>query len=498
MPPVLSFSYFAADIISAVQFDHSGDYLATGDQGGRVVLFERISTQPAQLDVHLDQRELSPQHIPPFEFRYLTEFQSHDPEFDYLKSLEIEEKINQVRWLRRWGASSTHSLLTTNDKTIKLWKVYEKRITCLSEFNLQNGSSTLNRAASVTMESPNKLAASALTGRHSTNTVLRVPKVVSTETVLASRCRRVYSAAHTYHINAISLSYDQETFISADDLRINLWNLDRADTSFNIVDIKPSSMEDLTEVITSADFHPQSSHIFAYSSSKGCIRLADMRIAALCDNHAKLFEDPDPTGPRSFFSDIIASINDVRFTGPSGDLILSRDYMTLKLWDVRSEAAPIEVIPVQEPLRQRLSDLYESDAIFDKFSCCSSGDGQHYATGTYSNFFRVAGRGGSGSGSGGYHHGTLLEASRDPMRRRLQMPAKIHSRFVGFGRGPVRVRNGGGSGGAPLPAEDAITTDLSARVTHLSWHPSDNVIATAAQNSLYVFHGKNPSRPDFW
>lgn len=30
-----------ADIISSVEFDHTGDYLATGDKGGRVVLFER-------------------------------------------------------------------------------------------------------------------------------------------------------------------------------------------------------------------------------------------------------------------------------------------------------------------------------------------------------------------------------------------------------------------------------------------------------------------------
>jgi len=32
---------FTADIISTVEFDHTGDYLATGDKGGRVVLFER-------------------------------------------------------------------------------------------------------------------------------------------------------------------------------------------------------------------------------------------------------------------------------------------------------------------------------------------------------------------------------------------------------------------------------------------------------------------------
>ena len=29
------------DIISAIEFDKSGEHLATGDRGGRVVLFER-------------------------------------------------------------------------------------------------------------------------------------------------------------------------------------------------------------------------------------------------------------------------------------------------------------------------------------------------------------------------------------------------------------------------------------------------------------------------
>ena len=31
----------SADIISTVEFDATGNYLATGDKGGRVVLFER-------------------------------------------------------------------------------------------------------------------------------------------------------------------------------------------------------------------------------------------------------------------------------------------------------------------------------------------------------------------------------------------------------------------------------------------------------------------------
>lgn len=46
-------------------------------------------------------------------------------------------------------------------------------------------------------------------------------------------------------------------------------------------------MEELTEVITAAEFHPIECSMFAYSSSKGTVRLCDMRESALCDRHSK-------------------------------------------------------------------------------------------------------------------------------------------------------------------------------------------------------------------
>lgn len=55
----------------------------------------------------------------------------------------------------------------------------------------------------------------------------------------------------------------------------------------DIVDIKPANMEELTEVITAAEFHPNECNLLVYSSSKGSIRLCDMRAAALCDRHSK-------------------------------------------------------------------------------------------------------------------------------------------------------------------------------------------------------------------
>ena len=100
-----------ADIISTVEFNHTGELLATGDKGGRVVVFQR--EQESKNQVHRRGA-----------YNAYSTFQSHEPEFDYLKSLEIEEKINKIRWLPQQNAA--YSLLSTNDKTVKLWKVSER------------------------------------------------------------------------------------------------------------------------------------------------------------------------------------------------------------------------------------------------------------------------------------------------------------------------------------------------------------------------------------
>ncbi|KAA8588909.1 hypothetical protein FQN60_010254, partial [Etheostoma spectabile] len=80
-----------ADIISTVEFNHTGELLATGDKGGRVSKSEPFSQG---------------------EYNVYSTFQSHEPEFDYLKSLEIEEKINKIRWLPQQNAAQF--LLSTN------------------------------------------------------------------------------------------------------------------------------------------------------------------------------------------------------------------------------------------------------------------------------------------------------------------------------------------------------------------------------------------------
>ncbi|KAE9584672.1 putative transcription factor WD40-like family [Lupinus albus] len=492
------------DIISAIEFDKSGDHLATGDRGGRVVLFDRTDAKDhggSRSD--LERMDYSANRHP--EFHYKTEFQSHEPEFDYLKSLEIEEKINKIKWCQT--ANGALFLLSTNDKTIKFWKVQEKKVKKISDMNVDPSKAMGNGSIASSSSSSNSRPHIANGGspdrsyNYPSNDFsfppggipsLRLPSVTSHETSLMARCRRVYAHAHDYHINSISnnskfcwnpkcpfvswflegkeremkglrvfLQVDGETFISADDLRINLWNLEISNQSFNIVDVKPANMEDLTEVITSAEFHPTHCNILAYSSSKGSIRLVDLRQSALCDSHAKIFEEQEPHGSRSFFTEIIASISDIKF-GKEGRYILSRDYMTLKLWDINMDSGPVATFQVHEYLRPKLCDLYENDSIFDKFECCLSGDGLRVATGSYSNLFRVFGC------APGSTEATTLEASKNPMRR--QVPT--HSRSLGN----TGVDANGNS------------FDFTTKLLHLAWHPSENSIACAAANSLYMYY----------
>lgn len=56
---------------------------------------------------------------------------------------------------------------------------------------------------------------------------------------------------------------DGETFMSADDLRINLWNMEIGNRCFNIVDMKPSDMEDLTGNLLFFD-HLRLKYCFGY------------------------------------------------------------------------------------------------------------------------------------------------------------------------------------------------------------------------------------------
>lgn len=198
------------DILSSLEFNEDGRYLAVGDNGGRVILFqqEEAHTTPQQ-EMVFDMESESESES----YKFFSEFQSHEREFDYLNSTEIQERINCIQWLP--SNPDSLFLLSANgrfcclrsrlDKTIKLWKVSEK---CVGPvpcpiLDRKNGSG----------RSP-------------------APPDPPTYSIVPQN-KRVYSHAHSFNINTLSALSDGETFLSADDFRINLWNLEVSNQSFS-------------------------------------------------------------------------------------------------------------------------------------------------------------------------------------------------------------------------------------------------------------------------
>lgn len=114
--------------------------------------------------------------------------------------------------MRHLNTSNAAPRTWLTDKTVKLWKIREKKlkkVTCAGSNATKEGSRQHNRRA------------------------LALPQVSVAGTTVAASLRRVFANAHAYHVNSVDPNSDGEHFISADDLRINLWNLEITDRSFS-------------------------------------------------------------------------------------------------------------------------------------------------------------------------------------------------------------------------------------------------------------------------
>ena len=444
-----TFSDFTdADIISAVQFDSTGEFLATGDKGGCIGVYQTANSSKSSKSVRdssVNKRKafqnFSPKIKKPVtsKYRFFAEFQSHEPEFDYLKSLEIEERINQIKWCKR--GSNSLMLISTNDKTMKLWKITEKQTVEVARMN--NVSARRNNSALSVDQ-------------------IRIPKITRGERVVTASLRRKYANAHAYHINSISVCSNGMEFLSSDDLRINVWMLDDPQRTYNIVDIKPENMEDLTEVITSACYHPKDASIFLYTSSCGQVKQGDLRMSRNKESDFTSFVS-QAENEKSFFSEIIASISDCKYSN-DGNHIFSRDYMKLKIWDRRMSHKPLRNIPINTRLTDKLSDLYENDCIFDKFEF-STGRKLNFVTGSYDHEFHVYDS-----------HGKLeqsLSANRESITSRRMSTGKTINFNTRRVMGERRNKNG--------------EINYDQKVLHTAWHPTQDMIAVAAGTFTHLY-----------
>lgn len=330
------------------------------------------------------------------------------------------------------------------------------------------------------------------------------------DNIIAAIPRKVYSNAHAYHIHSISVNSDQETYISADDLRINLWNLNISDQSFSkipyhrygpfiltpaldIVDIKPVNMEELTEVITATEFHPSHCNQFMYSSSKSNIKLADMREAALCDAHAKcqfnayslalslIKRNHQALRKKKIRRRVHSSLKSYRLS-PMWNLVmmavtsspetiyhwrfgmstwrasLSKLFLYTTIY-VASFVTCTKMIASLTNLNA-YGVAMTSECMVYQFRSALMMRHRHVLTGSYHNYFRI------------YDTDTLndvvLQADKSAFKAK-----KVGGPLPG-------AKNAGKNGAAARGLRDAMqldTLDFNKKILHASWHPRENTIA---------------------
>lgn len=173
-----------------------------------------------------------------------------------------------------------------------------------------------------------------------------------------------------------------------------------------------------------------------------------------------MYEEEEDPSNKSFFSEIISSVSDVKFSR-DGRYILSRDYLTLRIWDLNMDNKPIKTVNVHDHLRPKLCDLYENDCIFDKFECTWSGDGEHILSGSYNNNFHIYDKNAETD--------VVLQADKSAFKAK-----KVGAQKKGLnGKGA-----GKGANGTRTPV-DVDNIDFNKKILHASWHPKEDTIAVS-------------------
>ncbi|KAM7539914.1 hypothetical protein Aperf_G00000038296 [Anoplocephala perfoliata] len=454
--------------ISVLEFNKEGTHLAYGNSDGILsILVLGQSRSDTGLSTHACSK--------PYQ-----SFLSHEPEFDCLKSQAIEEKLTFIRWLNSSGPS--HFLLSANERTIKLWRVAEVPLREMDNLNFPTESGSRRKVA---IRTNSDIKVPRWRSRPSDNKVVRVYN------------KKVYARGHGFSLTGLALFLDQQTFLSSDPLRINLWHYDVDYEAFTIVDLMPDRIEDITHLITGLTTSPSSPSLFAYSTNRGSIRVCDTRSTALCDKPA-LEIDNLAASEQNAVIILLNSIADVKFFNNSDRFIATRDFMSVKIWDLANTSSPVEVYHVQSHLKPYLNSIYETELLFDDFKLSLSSDDKYIVTGSYQADIRVVDR---SVGSPGIY--------------KIKMEPDDSHLYSGFyGHSPDSITPDSATAPWPRPLSVDVSSPASEsedstpgvlpinslfsptsvkKWISVSWCPKSLVVATCHADAIHIIEGMDES-----
>lgn len=404
-------------LVTSCKFSNNGDYQLITDKGGRIIIFKKK-----------DRRSNGP---PKLEYYY--EYPAHDKDFDMHKSFEYSEEIKSLA-IFPISDYNKIDLISASYRNIHIDRVYQKH--------------------SKVFEKPEKKAN-------------EIPKLKHTKNEIKNKTLLKLNGIHTSEINSVSLSsLNVENFISSDEFKIFLWDVNQTKEVFNIINLEDSELESVEKITTSC-FSPYHSNLFAYGTSKGNLRYCDLRVSSRPDGFCTNFKDENSNLSKTIFANQLLSVNDINFKLSSEYLMATRHYLSVNLWDQRKNNEPLFKFLLYEPIINKLSYLYQNDYFKDKFSISNDPEGKFILTGGYNNMFHV-----------------------------LDVEQKLNSQIVlddtnekSLNTNIIRKVNSKGSCFYKKDEPELNNINFDKKITSVALSPVENFAMLACLNCIYTYNG---------
>jgi serine/threonine-protein phosphatase 2A regulatory subunit B len=491
-------------IISDMKMTDNGEFLAVGDRGGRVIIFQRTESKK-----HKNTSKLN----------YFYEYSAFDRDFDVHKSTEYSEVIRSICVLPTQYHDKI-DIVSCGYRTIKLHRVYNSKIKYFSsskdrELSGDDSIDTCEHSYSMSDRSSGAGSSNNLNNLNNKNcntqnsSNLQIPTLKSVKKDVASKCKKTFKIENSAELNSISFNkFFTNQFISSDESKILLWDVNYSKDVYNVVDLESTGdnisninintststdmnsesedtpepeneskfySEDNPEKITKSFIIPHNPHLISYGTSYGNIKICDLRVGSDClKATAKYVDEFQNITNSSFnltktlFSSQIMAVHDLNFNLYNENLFASRHFLSVNIWDQRNTKQPMNKFLVYEPIISKLSHLYIKNYLAnDKFSLSTDPKGKFILTGGYNNMFHVF----------DIEQKFNTQITVDGTNEKL-MNTNI-----------IRKINSKGSCFYKKDDQSASNINFDAKITKHCFHPKENFLTLAVQNCIYSYNG---------
>ena len=315
------------DTISTLSFSGDGQFLASGDQAGRVVVFKLSGKLGA------GSRPI---------VSFVTQIHAHKAQFDYFRSELSEMKVNSLKWVPLMTANPL--LLTCNSHDAKLW-----------------------RFGAVPKVSWGQIPAE--------NDGFVFPSARQADFKYTAACLRTFTDIQTEYIVDLQCLSDQHSFLMVDVSCVKLWDLERDVKSICLCKVSQQEPEITTSAVH--DLYPSA---FMIGDDYGSCRLYDMRQQA--EDLAPIFDiNTAAHASKAQQMDGCDSVGSIVFS-PCGNFFAVRRFGDCQVWDIRQPSAPAAKLDVHW-FPGQMEWLVSDDYVKDQFRTAFMPSGR-IVTGCYS------------------------------------------------------------------------------------------------------------------